>query len=157
VPQPDRHRLRHGPPLAPRRGAVGDDPRRNFGARDHAEPRRDGGDDPGAGQQDLSRAPGRQAPRRYDQDHHTAGTHRHPGSQRPALARETAGGSQITAIARGRQGMTVTRGLALILTVAAAGALVNASSPTAAVATTVRLKAISARVNAKGASLVIEA
>jgi type IV pilus assembly protein PilQ len=52
--------------------------------------------------------------------------------------------------------MTVTRGLALLLTVAAAGAFVNASTPDATVAT-VRLKAISARVNAKGASLVIEA
>src|SRR6185436_510955 len=123
----------------------------------HAEPRLAGGDDSGTGQQDLSGPPGRQAPRRYDQDHHAAGTHRHPGSQRPALARETAGGSQITAIARGRQGMTVTRGLALILTVAAAGALVNASGPAAAPAATVRLKAISGHVNAKGASLVIEA
>jgi type IV pilus assembly protein PilQ len=53
--------------------------------------------------------------------------------------------------------MTVTRGLALILTVAAAGALVNASAPDAALTTSVRLKAISARVDAKGASLVIEA
>jgi type IV pilus secretin PilQ/predicted competence protein len=52
--------------------------------------------------------------------------------------------------------MTVTRGLALILTVAAASALVNAA-PNAALTTTVRLKAISARVDAKGASLVIEA
>jgi type IV pilus secretin PilQ/predicted competence protein len=52
--------------------------------------------------------------------------------------------------------MTVTRGLALFLTVAAAGALVNASVPDGTVAT-VRLKAITARVNAKGASLVIEA
>ena len=53
--------------------------------------------------------------------------------------------------------MTVTRGLALFLTVAAAGALVNASAPPPAPSPTVRLKAISARVNAKGASLVIEA
>jgi type IV pilus assembly protein PilQ len=52
--------------------------------------------------------------------------------------------------------MTVTRGLALFLSVAAAGALVSASGPTATT-TTVRLKTISARVNAKGASLVIEA
>jgi type IV pilus secretin PilQ/predicted competence protein len=52
--------------------------------------------------------------------------------------------------------MTVTRGLALILTVAAASALVNAA-PNAALTTNVRLKAISARVDAKGASLVIEA
>lgn len=52
--------------------------------------------------------------------------------------------------------MTAHRGLALLLTVAAAGALVNASAPPATVAA-VRLKAISARVNAKGASLVIEA
>jgi type IV pilus assembly protein PilQ len=52
--------------------------------------------------------------------------------------------------------MTVTRGFALFLTVAAAGGLVNASAP-AGTATPVQLKAISARVNAKGASLVIEA
>ena len=51
--------------------------------------------------------------------------------------------------------MTVTRGLALFLTVAAAGALVNAAP--AATLATVRLNAISARVHAKGASLVIEA
>jgi type IV pilus assembly protein PilQ len=53
--------------------------------------------------------------------------------------------------------MTVTRGLALIFAVAAAGALVSASGPTPAPTTAVSLKAISARVNAKGASLVIEA
>jgi type IV pilus assembly protein PilQ len=52
--------------------------------------------------------------------------------------------------------MTVNRGLALLLTVAAAGALVDASPAPPAIAA-VRLKAISARVNAKGASLVIEA
>ena len=52
--------------------------------------------------------------------------------------------------------MTVTRGLALFLTVAAAGALVNASAPPETTALA-RLKAISARVNTKGASLVIEA
>jgi type IV pilus assembly protein PilQ len=52
--------------------------------------------------------------------------------------------------------MTVTRGFALLLTVAAAGGLVNASAPAGTI-TTVRLKAISAHVNAKGASLVIEA
>ena len=52
--------------------------------------------------------------------------------------------------------MTVHRGLALLLTVAAAGALVSAAAPPGTIAT-VRLKAISSRVNAKGASLVIEA
>ncbi|MCU1385224.1 MAG: pilQ [Acidobacteria bacterium] len=52
--------------------------------------------------------------------------------------------------------MTVNRGLALLLTVAAAGALVSAAAPPGTL-TSVRLKAISARVNAKGASLVIEA
>ena len=52
--------------------------------------------------------------------------------------------------------MTVTRGLALFLTVAAAGVLVNASAPPGTVSA-VRLKSISARVNASGASLVIEA
>ncbi len=51
--------------------------------------------------------------------------------------------------------MTVTRGFALFLTVAAAGALVDASGPsTAGVG---RLKAITARSSAKGAQLVIEA
>jgi type IV pilus assembly protein PilQ len=57
--------------------------------------------------------------------------------------------------------MTLTKGLALLVTVATAGALVNASgTPTGSTATptsTVRLKAISARVGSKGASLVIEA
>jgi len=52
--------------------------------------------------------------------------------------------------------MTLTRGIALFLTVAAASALVNASAPGAA-ASGVRLKAITARLNSKGASLVIEA
>ncbi|HMF99267.1 MAG TPA: type IV pilus secretin PilQ [Vicinamibacterales bacterium] len=52
--------------------------------------------------------------------------------------------------------MTATRGLALILTVAAAGALVKASGP-AAGTPTVQLKTISARTNGSGASLVIEA
>ena len=54
--------------------------------------------------------------------------------------------------------MTLTKGLALLVTVATAGALVNASgTPTGSTATptsTVRLKAISARVGSKGASLV---
>jgi type IV pilus assembly protein PilQ len=53
--------------------------------------------------------------------------------------------------------MTVTRALALILTLAAAGALVNASAPDTAPIASVRLKAISARIDATGASLVIEA
>jgi len=52
--------------------------------------------------------------------------------------------------------MTVHRGLALFLTVAAAGVLVRASEPPGTLSA-VRLKAISARVNNKGASLVIEA
>jgi type IV pilus assembly protein PilQ len=54
--------------------------------------------------------------------------------------------------------MMGTRGLALLLTVAAAGALVNASgrAELPAVPTAVRLKAISSRLNSKGASLVIE-
>ena len=54
--------------------------------------------------------------------------------------------------------MTLTRGIALIATIAAAGAL--AQTPTAANGrapeSTVRLKAISSRVHSKGASLVIE-
>src|SRR6267142_2769618 len=58
--------------------------------------------------------------------------------------------------------MTLTRGIALLVTVAAAGALVNASGTAGGLVTTpapatVRLKAISARVSSKGASLVIEA
>ena len=52
--------------------------------------------------------------------------------------------------------MTVTRGFALLLTVAAAGALVNASAPGGA-SLGGRIKTISARANGKGASLVIEA
>jgi type IV pilus secretin PilQ/predicted competence protein len=56
--------------------------------------------------------------------------------------------------------MTVTRGLALCATVAAAGALLHASDRVAVPNTNtpaVRLKAISAKVNGKGASLLIEA
>jgi len=53
--------------------------------------------------------------------------------------------------------MTPTRGLAcLFVALSAAGVLVGASGP-AAGPSTVRLKTISARVNSKGASLVIEA
>jgi type IV pilus assembly protein PilQ len=52
--------------------------------------------------------------------------------------------------------MTATRGLALLLTVAAAGAFVHASAPPD-IRAAVRLKTISARVGSKGASLVIEA
>src|SRR6185295_4871749 len=97
-----------------------------------------------------------QTARRHDQDHHAAGTRGRSGSQRSAVARQAARGPQTAAIARGRQGMTVTRGLALFLTVAAAGALVKASGP-AAGTPTVRLKTISARTSGSGASLVIEA
>ena len=56
--------------------------------------------------------------------------------------------------------MTVTRGLALCATVAAAGALLHASDRVAVPNTNtpaVRLKAISAKVSGKGASLLIEA
>src|SRR5207237_4511812 len=53
--------------------------------------------------------------------------------------------------------MTLTRGPAcLVVAIAAAGALAGAAGP-AAGPSTVRLKTISARVNSKGASLVIEA
>src|SRR3954463_10588349 len=52
--------------------------------------------------------------------------------------------------------MTVHRGLALLLTIAGAGALVSAAAPSTIVVP-VRLKAISSRVHAKGASLLIEA
>src|SRR3954469_20573794 len=56
--------------------------------------------------------------------------------------------------------MTRTRGLTLLVAVATAGAIVNASSGPAERAATVsgaRLKTISTRVDAKGAALVIEA
>ena len=53
--------------------------------------------------------------------------------------------------------MTVNRGLALLLTVAAAGAFVNAAAPPTGAPAIPRLTAISAKVNAKGAALVIEA
>jgi type IV pilus assembly protein PilQ len=56
--------------------------------------------------------------------------------------------------------MTRNRGLALLCTIAAAGAVVGANGPAASRETTfggVRLTAISSRVSAKGASLVIEA
>src|SRR5262249_35796099 len=56
--------------------------------------------------------------------------------------------------------MTRTRGLTLLVALAAAGAIVNASSGPAEHAPTVsgaRLKTISTRVDAKGAALVIEA
>jgi type IV pilus assembly protein PilQ len=52
--------------------------------------------------------------------------------------------------------MTATRGFALILTIATAGAFVNAAAPSETRAGA-RLQAISARVHSKGASLVIEA
>src|SRR3954466_9196326 len=52
--------------------------------------------------------------------------------------------------------MTVHRGLALLLTIAGAGALVSAAGPSTIIVP-VRLKAISSRVPAKGASLLIEA
>ena len=53
--------------------------------------------------------------------------------------------------------MTLTRGLALFLSVITAGTLVRASGSNATPLASVRLTAISARVNAKGASLLIEA
>ena len=53
--------------------------------------------------------------------------------------------------------MTTTKGLALILSVALAGVLAEASSSTGAGISAVRLKTISSRQTGKGASLVIEA
>ena len=55
--------------------------------------------------------------------------------------------------------MTVRRGIALLLTVAVAGALVNASATADGPAAVggARLKTISSRVSQTGASLVIEA
>src|SRR5918996_1577497 len=55
--------------------------------------------------------------------------------------------------------MTVTRGIALIATMAVAGTLVQVSTAaeSPAPASSVRLTAISSRVHSKGASLVIEA
>ena len=52
--------------------------------------------------------------------------------------------------------MTATKGLALFLTLAVGGALVNASGPAAGAPTT-RLKTISAWTNSGAASVVIEA
>src|SRR5262245_6664727 len=58
--------------------------------------------------------------------------------------------------------MTLTKGITLLVTIAAAGALVSASETagtavTAPAPASVRLKAIRSRVSSKGASLVIEA
>src|SRR5262249_42377560 len=96
-----------------------------------------------------------QAPGRHDQGDYTAGDRGRAGSQRSAVARQAARSAEAAAIARGSQGMTATRGLALFLTVAAAGAL-RAAGPDA-LAGSARLKAISARVGSKSASLTIEA
>src|SRR5471032_3601429 len=52
--------------------------------------------------------------------------------------------------------MTVTKGLALFVSVTLAGVLVRASGIADSPAATPRLTAISSRVNSKGASLVIE-
>ena len=53
--------------------------------------------------------------------------------------------------------MTVTKGLALFVSVTLAGVLVRASGPAdSSAATAPRLTAISSRVNSKGASLLIE-
>ena len=52
-------------------------------------------------------------------DHRRAG--HHAGSQRSTFARQAADGSQTVAIAGGRQAVTVTRGFALVLTLAVAG------------------------------------
>ena len=51
------------------------------------------------------------------QDRHAAGARHRAGSERSAVAREAAGSAQAAAIARGREGVTVTRGLALFLAI----------------------------------------
>src|SRR6185312_2600569 len=91
------------------------------------------------------------------QEHHAAGAHRPSASQRSAVAREAAGGSQDVAIDRGRQGVTVTRAVALCFAVGLAGTLARASGPEAGAATAARLTAITSHVHGKSASLVIEA
>src|SRR5207249_12217841 len=61
-------------------------------------------------------------------------------------------------IARGRQGMTVTKGVALFLFVTLAGVAASVSGRGAGAAVAgPRLTAISSRVHGKGASLVIQA
>src|SRR5439155_23334678 len=143
---------------AERRGRRQPDRQRDLGERRDAKPRRARRDGAGPGQEDLHRPPGRPSGGRDDQDHHDAGPDHHPGSQRSAVSREAAGGSQAVAIARGRQGMTVTKGCALLLVVSLAGALANGvGSAEMAGSPTPRLTAISSRLNGKGASLVIEA
>ena len=84
-------------------------------ARHHAEPRRARRDDSGPdnGPTSCTRATSSSTARSRA---HAAGTGRRSGSQRSAVARQAAGSPQAAAIARGRQGMTVTRGLALLLT-----------------------------------------
>src|SRR5439155_12680640 len=132
---------------------------RNFRAGRRAEQRHAARHDSRIRQQDVHRAPGRQVLRRHDQADYAARAGHHSGSQRSTVAGQAARSSQIVAIARGRQGMTATRGLALVLTVAAAGAWVNASAPADGPAAigSARLKTISSRISANGASLVIEA
>ena len=104
VPEPARHRAPSRATTVQRGdGPAGLDGRRDLGARRHAEPRRADRDGAGARQQDLHRAPGRQAARRHDQGRDAAGARHRAGSQRSAVARETAGGPQAAAIARGRQ------------------------------------------------------
>src|SRR5205823_14832463 len=94
--------------------------------------------------------------RRRHQDRDHAGPGRRSASQRSAVAREAAGSSQIVARSRGREAMTATRGLVLIASVAAAGALLRAADrTTGSPAAAARLKTISAKVHSKGPSLII--
>ena len=88
---------------------------------------------------------------------------RRPGCPRSAVAREDAGDSQAAAIVRGRQTMTVTKGVALAPQIAgdivAEASLTqgDAASEQSLATARVRLKAITSRVDSRGTSLVVEA
>src|SRR5262249_50724261 len=94
----------------------------------------------------------------HAQEHHAADARDHSRRQRSAVIGEAPRGSQGVAVARGRQAMTVTKGLTLALSVTLSGALASASSSMAGLpAFGPRLTSISSRVHSGGASLVIEA
>ena len=69
----------------------------------------------GSGQQDVSHPPGRQAGRRRRQERHAARARRRPGRQRSAVGTKTARGSQVVAIARGREGVSCDEGRCLFI------------------------------------------
>src|SRR5207249_1885061 len=132
--------------------------RRDLRARHPAEPRVADRDGAGPRQQDVYRASGRPVRRRNDQGHHPSSADHRAGSQRSPLPREAARGPQAAAVGRGRQTVTISKRLVVLVPLVMAHALANASSaapePGAA---GIQLKTISARNSGKGASLVIEA